>query len=105
MRCLKTVVVGDDGDGSLKRCADASLSWKDVISGKARKEASSAVLKWKDKDLLKKLEWRYQPMLEPKEIEFKGSEWEDVGSGDESDSDGCEDWMEQRVSKPWWKLD
>lgn len=105
MRCLKTVVVGDDGDGALKRCADASFSWKEVVSGKARKEAASAVLKWNDKDLLKKLEWRYAPELEPEESGCNGNEWEDMDSADESTVDGCEDLMGKRVSKPWWKLD
>ncbi|KAL0919860.1 hypothetical protein M5K25_011984 [Dendrobium thyrsiflorum] len=105
MRCLKTVVMGDDGDGALKRCADASFSWKEVVSGKARKDAASAVLKWNDKDLLRKLEWRYGPELEPNASECNGSEWEDIDSRDESASDGCENLMDKSVSKPWWKLD
>ncbi|XP_020595053.1 uncharacterized protein LOC110035153 [Phalaenopsis equestris] len=105
MRCMKTVVVGDDGDGALKRCADASFSWKEVVSGKARKEGPSAVVRWNDRDLLKKLEWRYEPESEPNESECNGSKWEDIDPGYESASDGCEDLMGQRVSKPWWKLD
>lgn len=103
-RGMKTVVVGDDGDGSLKRCADSSFSWKDVVSGKAREGGGSAVLKWKDKDLLKKLEWRNQPELEPKAGRRWGSEREDMDSGDERASDGGEDLTAKGVSNPWWKL-
>ncbi|KAK8967450.1 hypothetical protein KSP40_PGU010183 [Platanthera guangdongensis] len=103
-RCLKTVVVGDDGDGSLKRCADSSFSWKDIVSGKAKQEAGSAVLKWKDKDLLKKLEWRNQPELDQKEGKLMGSEWGEMNSGDESASVEGEDLTAKRASKPWWKL-
>ncbi|URE13584.1 hypothetical protein MUK42_22799 [Musa troglodytarum] len=84
MRCLKTVVVGDEGDGALKRFADSALSWKDVVSGKAKKEAASAVGKWKDRDLLKKLEWRHTPEEEEGESDI----FDDASdAGDEED--GC----------------
>ncbi|WOK94103.1 hypothetical protein Cni_G02805 [Canna indica] len=102
MRCLKTVVVGDEGDGALKRCADAALSWKDVVSGKAKKEAASTVSKWKDRDLLKKLEWRYQPEEEEEEEEEGGS---DVFDDDSDAGDECLDVVAKEEKKPWWKLD
>lgn len=58
-RCLRTVVVGDVNEGALKRVSDASFSWKEVLMGKAKKEAGSVVGKWRDRDVLKRLEWRY----------------------------------------------
>ncbi|XP_021755408.1 uncharacterized protein LOC110720662 [Chenopodium quinoa] len=42
-RCLKTVVVGDNHDGVLKRNADASFSWRDILVGKAKTQAVSVV--------------------------------------------------------------
>ncbi|KAG1364034.1 hypothetical protein COCNU_11G008610 [Cocos nucifera] len=103
MRCLKTVVVGDEGDGALKRCADANFSWKDVISGKARKEAESAVGKWKDRELLKRLEWTYEPDLE--EIEDDVFEGQSEDGDDEDGSFGLVGKRWSKDSKPWWKLD
>ncbi|KAF6135815.1 hypothetical protein GIB67_029346 [Kingdonia uniflora] len=60
MRCLKTVVVGDINDGALKRCADASFSWKEVIVGKAKTQVVSVLGGWKDSDVLKRFEWSYK---------------------------------------------
>ncbi|KAL4336898.1 hypothetical protein AHAS_Ahas12G0056200 [Arachis hypogaea] len=48
LRCLKTVVIGDTSDGVLKRIADTSFSWEEILMGKARKEAISVVENWKD---------------------------------------------------------
>ena len=39
LRCLKMVVVGDMNDGASKRIADAGFSWREVLMGKAKKEA------------------------------------------------------------------
>lgn len=101
MRCLKTVVVGDEGDGALKRCADANFSWKDVISGKARTEAESAVGKWKDGELLKRLEWTYESDSEDIEDDVFEGESEDGDDG----SFGFVGKRGPKDSKPWWKLD
>ncbi|KAK8559895.1 hypothetical protein V6N13_016627 [Hibiscus sabdariffa] len=60
LRCLKTVVVGDADDGALKRVTDAGFSWTEILMGKA-KEAVFVVGKWKDRDILKRLEWTYDP--------------------------------------------
>lgn len=60
-RSLRTVVVGDSRDGSLKRTADAAFSWQEIMVGKAKKQAVSVVDRWKDRDTLKKLEWTFTP--------------------------------------------
>ncbi|KAL1806669.1 hypothetical protein ACET3Z_029737 [Daucus carota] len=64
VRGLKTVVVGDRQDGELKRISDAAFSWKEIILGKAKKQAVSVVGHWKDRDVLKSLEWSYNPETE-----------------------------------------
>lgn len=64
MRCLKTVVVGDLTDCALKRSADAAFSWQEIMIGKAKTEAVSVVGKWKDRSVLQKLEWSYDPERE-----------------------------------------
>ncbi|KAI5342722.1 hypothetical protein L3X38_010598 [Prunus dulcis] len=56
LRCLKTVVMGDFGDGALKKVADSGFSWNEILIGKVKKEAVSVVGKWKDRDVLKRLE-------------------------------------------------
>ncbi|KAK1379725.1 C2H2-type domain-containing protein [Heracleum sosnowskyi] len=61
VRGVKTVVVGDKQDGELKRVSDAAFSWQEIILGKAKKEAVSVVGRWKDRDVLKSLEWSYDP--------------------------------------------
>ncbi|OWM88402.1 hypothetical protein CDL15_Pgr003814 [Punica granatum] len=65
-RCLKTVVVGDISDGALKRTADVGFSWKEILMGKAKKEAVSVMGRWKDREILKRLEWTYDPEAERK---------------------------------------
>lgn len=64
LRGVKVVVVGDGRDGDLKRIADAAFSWQEIISGKVRKEVVSVVRGWKDRDVLKRLEWSYNPDIE-----------------------------------------
>ncbi|CAI0476298.1 unnamed protein product [Linum tenue] len=63
-RCLKTVVVGNLEHGALKRIADAGFSWQEVLMGKAKKEAISVVEKWSDREILERLEWRFDPEKE-----------------------------------------
>ncbi|KAK8695010.1 hypothetical protein V6N13_072552 [Hibiscus sabdariffa] len=87
---LKTVVVGDADDGALKRVADAGFSWTEILMGKAKKEAVSVVGKWKDRDILKRLEWTYNP-----EVERKLNGCEDLFDFDDENS--CD-------SGAWWEL-
>ncbi|KAG6404110.1 hypothetical protein SASPL_136350 [Salvia splendens] len=105
MRCLKTVVVGDISDGALKRTADAAFSWQEIMIGKAKKEAVSVVGKWKDRNVLQKLEWTYDPERD-KRMHFHAIE-----SGD-SDSDiGCfssdegESLLGKEKKGEWWELE
>ncbi|KAK4800461.1 hypothetical protein SAY86_020948 [Trapa natans] len=93
-RCVKTVVVGDVSDGTLKRAADTGFSWKEVLLGKAKKEAVSVLRRWKDRDILKRLEWIYDPKVDSKWYEF------DEDTSVENGIDARED--DARV---WWKLD
>lgn len=108
-RCLKTVVVGDNDDGVLKRNADACFSWREILIGKAKKQAVSVVGQWKDRDVLKKLEWSYSPKL--KRDADKGNnecDFEDVHSEDEEAEDSIEeddDPLLRKDDKPWWELD
>ncbi|XP_010276780.1 PREDICTED: uncharacterized protein LOC104611439 [Nelumbo nucifera] len=105
LRCLKTVVVGDNNNGDLKRCADVGFSWKEVLLGKAKKEASSVLGKWKDRDVLKRLEWTYKPGLERKEYDFDASEYEsEDGDIEENLSMEVEDLVEKEDVRPWWEL-
>lgn len=108
-RCLKTVVVGDNDDGVLKRNADASFSWMDILIGKAKKQAVSVVGQWKDRDILKRLEWSYNPEIERdacnwsnacdiENVHFKDEELEDsTGEADNS--------LHTKDDRPWWELD
>ncbi|KAG6500800.1 uncharacterized protein LOC121997356 [Zingiber officinale] len=103
-RGLKTVVVGHEADGVLRRCADASLLWKDVVSGKAKKAAPTTVGKWVDKDLLKKLEWRYEPEEEVVEEDEESNLLDDDSDAGDEEED-CLAAMGKGQKKPWWKLD
>lgn len=102
-RCLRTVVVGDVNDGALKRTADASFSWQEIMIGKAKKEAESVVDRWKDRDILKRLEWTHDPETERElcysDVASEGSDAEDVFSGDEDGN------VQQEDAGPWWKLE
>lgn len=99
LRCLKTVIVGDINDGTLKRIADASFSWRDILMGKAKKEAVSVVGKWNDRDILKRLEWRYNPEVEKKTHDL-GDESED-GILNVDDAD----YPQRGDDGAWWELD
>ncbi|KAG4121484.1 hypothetical protein ERO13_D11G210100v2 [Gossypium hirsutum] len=107
LRCLKTVVVGDADDGALKRVADAGFSWTEILKGKAKKEAVSVVGKWKDRDILKKLEWTYDPEVERKLYDSEGmfdDESEDLDF-DGSDDGNSSDYIHKEDSGAWWELD
>ncbi|KAL6845768.1 hypothetical protein ACP4OV_024343 [Aristida adscensionis] len=91
-RGVRSVVVG--GESGLARWADVGFSWADVVAGKARKAAPSVSGKWRDRDVLKGLEWRYEEVDDEEEVVFE-------------DSDG--DWIEglagRAKGRPWWKLE
>ncbi|KAJ1410488.1 Zinc finger C2H2-type [Sesbania bispinosa] len=106
LRCLKTVVIGDTtDDGVLKRTADAAFSWEEILMGKAKKEAVSVVENWKDRDILKRLEWTYNPEVDKKKFNLNDKVTET--SEDEDMEDICDevddDYKDDRGS--WWELD
>ncbi|MED6122348.1 hypothetical protein PIB30_038925 [Stylosanthes scabra] len=106
LRCLKTVVIGDTSDGGvLKRIADAAFSWEEILMGKAKKEAVSVVENWKDRDILKRLEWTYNPEVDKKKFDPADMVIEE--SEDENIEDICDDvhddYKDDRGS--WWELD
>ncbi|XP_022684257.1 uncharacterized protein LOC101754533 [Setaria italica] len=90
-RGVRSVVVG--GESGLARWADVGFSWAEVITGKARTAAPSVSGKWRDRDVLKGLEWRYEEDDE-EEVVFE-----------DSDGDGAEELARKSKGKPWWKLD
>lgn len=89
---VRSVVVG--GESGLTRWADTGFTWAEVIAGKARKAAPSTSGKWRDRDLLKSLEWRYED-----------DEEEDVVFEEDGDGDGSEELAGGANGKPWWKLE
>ena len=68
MRGLKTIVVGEEG--GLRRIADLGFSWREVVSGKAGKQVVHEIGRWKDRDLLRRLEWTHQPGKEEENDDF-----------------------------------
>uniref|UniRef100_A0A7N0UIG5 C2H2-type domain-containing protein n=1 Tax=Kalanchoe fedtschenkoi TaxID=63787 RepID=A0A7N0UIG5_KALFE len=103
LRCLKTVVVGDVNDGALKRVADAAFSWNEIMIGKAKKEAVSVIGRWKDRDVLKSLEWKFNQDMENGEhplndIKDEYEDMLDISHGKDAD-------IITRDERPWWKLD
>lgn len=103
LRCLKTVVVGDVSDGTLKRAADVGFLWKEILMGKAKKEAVSVLRRWKDRDILKRLEWTYNPEVEKKRYEFYDETDDEMVRFNErtySGTDALED-----DGRAWWELD
>lgn len=103
LRCLKTVVVGNDNEGVLKRTADAGFSWREVMMKKAKKEAVSVVGKWTDSDVLKRLEWTYDP---EKERSVYRSDDEGEDRDIENTVEGLDDgYMQEDGSCSWWELD
>lgn len=103
LRCLKTVVVGDVNEGALKRTADADFSWQEIMIGKAKTEAVSVVKKWKDQNVLRKLEWAYDPEKEKKfYFDEIGSDDEDIGC---FSSDECGSILGKECDGKWWELE
>ncbi|KAL9261671.1 Polyadenylate-binding protein RBP47B'-like protein [Drosera capensis] len=101
-RCIKTVVVGDLNDGVLKRNADACFSWKEILVGKAKNDAMSVIGKWKDREILKKLEWTYDPNMERDGIDQFLSSDEELD--DRKDMEGGISNCDKRDGF-WWELD
>lgn len=102
-RCLKTVVVGDITDCALKRTANAAFSWQEIMRGKAKKEAGSVVGKWRDQNVLKRLEWTFDPKTEKNqyysEVESECSDIECLSS------DKCGTFLPNESDGAWWKLE
>lgn len=90
---VRSVVVG--GESGLARWADVGFSWAEVVAGKARKAAPSMSGKWRDRDVLKKLEWRYEEEDEEEDVVFE----------EDGDGDGSEKLAGSAKGKPWWKLE
>ncbi|KAK9081289.1 hypothetical protein Syun_030652 [Stephania yunnanensis] len=106
LRCLKTVVVGDQNDGALKRCANSSFSWKEIIQGKAKKEAVTVLGRWNDHDILKRLEWTYKPEMEENKFNILESVFESEDAENKDNSfEACSDLLDEVDVQPWWKLD
>ena len=106
LRCLKTVVVGDMNDGALKRVADARFSWSEILMGKAKKEVELVVGKWKDRDILKRLEWTYNPKVEKKGNDLEDEVVEGTQNVDfEGNVNGVVDDNIKEDGKSWWELD
>lgn len=109
LRCLKTVVFGDTtSDGVLKRAADAAFSWEEILMGKAKKEAASVVENWKDRDILKRLEWTYNPDVDKEKLNLDDDTVTETSEEDDDDiEDICDDvdddYKDDKGS--WWELD
>ncbi|KAK7401031.1 hypothetical protein VNO78_12342 [Psophocarpus tetragonolobus] len=87
LRCLKTVVIGDIDDGFLKRTADTAFSWEEILMGKAKKQAVSVVKNWKDRDILRTLEWTYNPDADKKKFDLDNT----ISEASEDDHTEIED--------------
>ncbi|CAL5203623.1 unnamed protein product [Lathyrus oleraceus] len=106
LRCLKTVVIGDiSSNGVLKRTADTAFSWEEILMGKAKKEAVSVMENWKDRDILKRLEWTYNPGVDKKKLNMDDADAEASGDDDIEDiyDEIDNDYNDDKGS--WWKLD
>ena len=106
MRCLKTVVIGDIDEGFLKRTADTAFSWEEILMGKAKKQAVSVVKNWKDRDILKKLEWTYNPDEDKSNFNLDDTVTE-ASEDDNIEDTTCDEvddaYKDDRGS--WWELD
>ncbi|KAF5774408.1 hypothetical protein HanRHA438_Chr13g0610711 [Helianthus annuus] len=97
------MVVCDSNDGTLKRVSDAAFSSEEMIMGKAKKEAVSVVGRWKDRDILKRLEWTYNYERQKK---LYGSCSGDDDQNDELDvSNLIYDEVKPDQSRASWKLE
>lgn len=104
-RCVRTVVIGDLNEGALKRVADVAYSWKEVVMGKAKKEVEKVVGKWKDRDVLKKLEWTYDPALEKEKGSCGVWDYEFNYDDDEIENGGEVEPVVIGDGGEWWKID
>ncbi|TVU14155.1 hypothetical protein EJB05_37602, partial [Eragrostis curvula] len=91
-RGVRSVVVG--AESGLARLADVGFSWANVIAGKARNAAPAVSEKWRDRDVLKRLEWRYEEDDDDEVVVFEGS-----------DGDAVDELAGRSKGRPWWKLD
>lgn len=86
---VKSVVIGElKGDSGVKRHADVGFCWRDVLAGKVKEEGPKVVARWREKELLERLEWRYDSRHDN---DYKGTLTCDTGE-------------EKAKDKPWWKL-
>ncbi|XP_020110437.1 major centromere autoantigen B-like [Ananas comosus] len=87
-RRLRTVVVG--------------FRWAEVVSGKARAAAPAMVGRWRDREMLKRLEWSFNEDEDEDEdeIESEGFEWDSEEEEEEEEEGGRENGR-----APWWELD
>ncbi|KAK1683564.1 hypothetical protein QYE76_044412 [Lolium multiflorum] len=90
---VRSVVVG--GESGLARWADVGFTWSHVIAGKPRTAAPSFSGKWRDRDVLKRLEWRYE----------EDDDEEDVVFEEDGDLNRSEELAGSANRKPWWKLE
>nr|CAD1825298.1 unnamed protein product [Ananas comosus var. bracteatus] len=102
-RRLRTVVVGDEAEGPLRRSADVGFRWAEVVSGKARAAAPAMVGRWRDREMLKRLEWSFNEDEDEDEdeIESEGFEWDSEEEEEEEEEEGGR----ENGRAPWWELD
>ncbi|KAL3828600.1 hypothetical protein ACJIZ3_017402 [Penstemon smallii] len=104
LRCLKTVVVCDNNEGALKRTADVAFSWKEIMLEKAKKEAISVVGKWKDRNVLQRLEWTYDPETEKKNY-YSEIENEDLDIEFDSSGEYGGSLLGKENDGKWWEIE
>jgi hypothetical protein len=75
------------------------------LTGKAKKEAVSVVENWKDRDILKRLEWTYNHDVDKKKLNLDDAVAETSGDDDIEDifNDVDDDYKDDRGA--WWELD
>lgn len=103
-RCLRMVVIGDLSEGKLKRVVDVVYLWKEVVMGKVKKEVEKVVGKWRDRDVLKMLEWSYDFVLE-KERGYVCGDWDYGFDFDDDDEVEVESGVEMGDGGDWWEMD
>ena len=73
------------------------------MMGKAKKEAVSVLGKWKDRDVLRRLEWTYDPEVEKSLCGGDDADHESVESCVEGVGDCV--LMEDDETRSWWEID
>lgn len=87
-KSVKSVVIGElKGDHGIKRHGDVGFCWRDVLAGKVKEEGPKVVVRWREKEMLERLEWRYDPSKDDNEETLTWDTGEEKAKG-----------------KPWWKL-